>query len=460
MNSDDIFNVLIKKITNSKLENNKIEDIIDTEFADFKKTKTKEEILTSILKSYIYNEILIEDDCMDIKNNIEESKRIEKSEDLKSYYLKINYSMIEKILEFKKMKFYKKVLEDAKELLDWERIEDSIFNRGYDYDMYKLYCNPKNDRNIIAMFQFIKEEQYKKLEDLKRKNENEYIEKLNFIINFDNRKERILNAVENNHILKKRKNIFEQIIKFFEQENWELVINLLVIQIEGIFFDYTRLKEMNEKKKPAQSLKVKIKTIEDTYYEYILTPFFIYDFIEIRNTIAHEGIMDFEKIELTAKELIMICENLLSMFSSYYLPYNNLIFLCNEIIKNKDSENIELKIVETLRTFDLVLNQDKNTNVYKFLINIEEYKEIFKMYNLENGESVYDYGKDILDELKSEKFWKQLSDYIMQWEECSEENFKFLNCLTQNFINIFPKDSEQKNNIIKIVKHLKELQNI
>lgn len=464
MDNIDILKDFINKLFNIGLNKYEINKLINDEFGYFKNNYTEQDILSSITNSYIYNNLTLENDILEINKNIKKTKILKEhkkiNDELKEYYLKLNYSMLEDIIEFKRSEFYKKVIENAKDLLFLKKINNHWFDKTYNYGMLKIYCNPNRDRAILAMFQYIKENQYNELENIKNTNLAEYIEELDSIIYTDSKLERILDIVNNNHILNKRLNIFKQIIEFFKEQNWELVINLLSIQIEGIFFDYTRLKEMNEIKKPNGSLKVKINTIDNTYYKYILTPYFMYDFDGIRNTIAHDGIMVFKNIEKVAKELIIICENLLNIFGAFFLPYNNLIFLCDLIIKDDKYDNMESKIINTLNVFNSILNKDKETNVYKLLINLKDYEDVFETYTLTNGETAYNYAKKILNVLESEEFWSMLYTDIKDYSECEEENIKFLEDLTKSFANVFKKDSMQKKDIENILKKLNELKKV
>ena len=457
MENGEIVENFINKLFNNK--ESEIKELIYNEFSYFQDKRTEQEILSSIINSYLYNEMLIEDDVADIKKNIEISKKLKESEELKKYYIELNYYMIEEIMEFKNRSFRKKVIQNANDLLFFGKIIKNPFDKGYCYDMYKLYCNPNRDRTILASFQYIKEENYRLLETTKNTNVKKYIEKLDLIIRIDSTLEEILRTIQENHILKKREEIFKQIIKFFNEKNWELVINLIAIQIEGIFFDYIRFKEMNETKKSTGSLKEKINFAQDIY-KIRLTPFMIFDFSKIRNTIAHDGVMAFDNIEITAKELIIICKNLLNMFKGVFLPYNNLVFFCNEIIKDDKNEDIEAKVINTLCIFDSVLNNGEDTDVYEELLNLEKYKNIFEGYILENGENVYEYAKKIFEVLRSEKFWNMLCRDVETTEDLSIEDIKFLQNFSKKFIGIFDENSSQKNNIINILKKLKEIEKL
>ena len=294
---------------------------------------------------------------------------------------------------------------------------------------------------------------------MKLKDKNEYINKLTMIIDTFKVLINIEKIVNENYILNKRLNIFKQIVSFYESKNWEMVINLISIQMEGLFFDYTRFVEMNENKKAKRksSLKNKIAVLEDNYYGNILLPYFKFDFPTIRNTIAHEGIMEFDNIEKTAKELILICYNLLGMFTASYLPYNNLIFLFNSIEKDNKKISFIEKILYNLDLFDSVINKDEESNVYKLLCNPNQLEDKLTGYKLYNGINAYEYAKKILEKISDENVLEDIYNQLNLEYQFSEGMLNVFKNLSKNLLNYFRVNSKQKNYCQLILKKINDI---
>lgn len=468
-NHANVLNLLLKKLLDKENDFSieDINEILNDQFEFFKRNQvinavdnfTNDMLVENIYQSYFYVQNLIDDDIKEIYQNIKQANKVFQNEEKKKYYLEKNHLMLDEIIEYKERHFFNSVKLYASDLYLNGKSYNFPFRKNYKYSTYKIYYKPNNNRTILAMSQYMREEEYQKLEKLKLKNSKEYIDTLTFMINISNTLTNIKKIVNENHILNKRINIFEQIITFFKTGNWEMVINLISIQMEGIFFDYTRFVEMNSNKKASKSssLKNKILVLKDNHYDNNLLPYFKFDFPDIRNTIAYEGIMKFENIEETAKELILICNNLLGMFTASYLPYNNLIFLFNNIEKDKLSTSFISKIIYGLELYDKVINQNKETNVYKLLVNIEDLKDILEKYKLDNGENAYEYAKMVLQELSKdeilEEFYEQLdSDY-----ELSDEMYNVIKNIAKNLQNSTICNQKQKRYCGLILKKIKIL---
>lgn len=229
--------------------------------------------------------------------------------------------------------------------------------------------------------------------------------------------------------------------------------------MEGLFFDYTRFVEMNENKKAKRksSLKNKIAVLEDNYYGNILLPYFKFDFPTIRNTIAHEGIMEFDNIEKTAKELILICYNLLGMFTASYLPYNNLIFLFNSIEKDNKKISFIEKILYNLDLFDSVINKDEESNVYKLLCNPNQLEDKLTGYKLYNGINAYEYAKKILEKISDENVLEDIYNQLNLEYQFSEGMLNVFKNLSKNLLNYFRVNSKQKNYCQLILKKINDI---
>nr|DAZ36074.1 MAG TPA: hypothetical protein [Caudoviricetes sp.] len=464
-----ILNLIFKKLFDNQIDysTKQINEILNSEFSFFKRKRIIKQTQESstqlfsqnILEAYFFVEKMFDNDIKEIYENIKQANNIIQNEEKKKYYLEKNHLMLDEIIEFKEKQFLKTLKLYCSDLYLYGKTYNFPYRKQYDYAIYKIYYNPKNDSTILAMLQYLKNDEYKELESLKLKDKNEYINKLTMIIDTFKVLINIEKIVNENYILNKRLNIFKQIVSFYESKNWEMVINLISIQMEGLFFDYTRFVEMNENKKAKRksSLKNKIAVLEDNYYGNILLPYFKFDFPTIRNTIAHEGIMEFDNIEKTAKELILICYNLLGMFTASYLPYNNLIFLFNSIEKDNKKISFIEKILYNLDLFDSVINKDEESNVYKLLCNPNQLEDKLTGYKLYNGINAYEYAKKILEKISDENVLEDIYNQLNLEYQFSEGMLNVFKNLSKNLLNYFRVNSKQKNYCQLILKKINDI---
>lgn len=286
-----ILNLIFKKLFDNQIDysTKQINEILNSEFSFFKRKRIIKQTQESstqlfsqnIFEAYFFVEKMFDNDIKEIYENIKQANNIIQNEEKKKYYLEKNHLMLDEIIEFKEKQFLKTLKLYCSDLYLYGKTYNFPFRKQYDYAIYKIYYNPKNDSTILAMLQYLKDDEYKELESLKLKDKNGYINKLTMMIDTFKVLINIEKIVNENYILNKRLNIFKQIVSFYESKNWEMVINLISIQMEGLFFDYNRFVEMNENKKAKRksSLKNKIAVLEDNYYGNILLPYFKFDFL-------------------------------------------------------------------------------------------------------------------------------------------------------------------------------------
>lgn len=104
----------------------------------------------------------------------------------------------------------------------------------------------------------------------------------------------ILCMINCNHILSKRGELIQKAISCFADNEYIQFINIIAIQIEGLFFDiYTQL-GFSPRKLDAISLKPKVEEIDRKTNE-IGTGYFMFYFPILRNKVAHGILWDSEE---------------------------------------------------------------------------------------------------------------------------------------------------------------------
>lgn len=124
-------------------------------------------------------------------------------------------------------------------LIDFPSYDYSYNKRFYDYKYnfsvntkyeFLLFHNPKRINEKILLKEADPVKYYNELE-------NELIEKDLF--------NRILKKIKNHHILVKREEIFEILYELYKSSKYQSFINLAVIQVEGLFYDFCLIESIS-----------------------------------------------------------------------------------------------------------------------------------------------------------------------------------------------------------------------
>lgn len=213
-----ILNLIFKKLFDNQIDysTKQINEILNSEFSFFKRKRIIKQTQESstqlfsqnILEAYFFVEKMFDNDIKEIYENIKQANNIIQNEEKKKYYLEKNHLMLDEIIEFKEKQFLKTLKLYCSDLYLYGKTYNFPYRKQYDYAIYKIYYNPKNDSTILAMLQYLKNDEYKELESLKLKDKNEYINKLTMIIDTFKVLINIEKIVNENYILNKRLNIF------------------------------------------------------------------------------------------------------------------------------------------------------------------------------------------------------------------------------------------------------------
>ncbi|APU87075.1 hypothetical protein [Clostridium botulinum] len=117
--------------------------------------------------------------------------------------------------------------------------------------------------------------------------------------------------IANHHLFIKRKEIFETLYDLYNHEKFESFINLAVIQIEGLFYDFCLIlndeKEIENIDENIGTLSVKAEKVfaNNKFLWLSAYPYFAYDAPIFRNKIAHNGLYNSNNNKNFANELIL-----------------------------------------------------------------------------------------------------------------------------------------------------------
>lgn len=201
----------------------------------------------------------------------------------------------------------------------------------------------------------------------------------------------MMGTIENEYYLRNRKKILKEMMKSFKNGNKEVFINLVAIQIEGIFEDYCisigALKQEN-----TFTLVEKVRRAEENIilygYEY-----FAFDFPKIRNKIAHAKIIEDDIVNL-ANELFLDLNYVLNLFNQKYLDTT----IIRNFIQKFESINKDVWIEHIVKSIN-------NKAYFEFLFG-NEYDDLLRHYDLIKKR------EQLIHQLNEEVIWNSVLEKI------------------------------------------------
>lgn len=217
--------------------------------------------------------------------------------------------------------------------------------------------------------------------------------------------ERIQDTIKKSHIFNRRKTLLEELIDSFNKKNYILCVNILPLQIEGIFADFCRELGTSEEELGISSINAKIEKISEKTH-FMFFEYYSFKFPILRNLVAHGELIESD-LEEAAINLILDLEPLCYLSENKDLPTNSAL----EILKKCKADD-----VDALSDWALLKNKIKINEFYNAEKDIEtveqKYKEDAfwqKIIASIRRTSMYkkDYTKDDLKEIWQEtKYYK------------------------------------------------------
>lgn len=395
-------------------------------------------LIDEIQENYIYQEMLNY-----AKNKIEEylGDTILKSneEDATAALIKMAIEMSkEDVLDFGELSVYDNCLKS------WENATQSIYKPFYMIKMRKFYddievfykenCNGAYWNKNEELLQLCKEKSKRindsdKWKELSERKE-EYMCELQRHISEFSVVDYIKDRADNMFCLQNRKDILYEIIDAYKNEKFEIFINLVVVQIEGLIYDMfvdsniqTRLSgsfDLFEK----DDLKTKfIKNDINSGIEEAALYFKFYFNNMIRNKVAHgRSCSEKEEYERTSYELLLDLQYVIHLLENRS-DTNEAI----QYIKNKvrwlhltlSGESSTKQIYERLLN---TLNENVIRRTMNYIGYVDSQQELYWIFNPYYDEA-YVFAdvieqRDVLrDYLTSEDFWDYVLNYIKEYDE-------------------------------------------
>lgn len=284
------------------------------------------------------------------------------------------------------------------------------------------------------------------LEELKRESVSDYKDKLfSYITNYKVCEYIKINTT-NNHILFNRKSVIDHSIELFEKQDYLNFINLITIQIEGLFFDICEELGNDPDKISSHTLKPKLDYLSNKIL-FDEVSYFKFYFPLVRNKVAHGVFLTSNKLDVIAYETLLDLQFLVHLLiTRERIPYNKTLRLIKSLKANNQYHDIWIK--------NYLLQGDISSN-FNWLVN-PIYDAVYKFYDekkiiVDCMETV----KDIRLRLFSDNLLKNLKDdYVLSQNDIhsTEKNIRLLKTIQNYCLRYIP---EKNDLIISLLQEIK-----
>lgn len=276
------------------------------------------------MRNYVYLTIITRKHLREIiSRQAQIKKQMRKIEDTSSYAFKKlqyfydrNQTAKEEILSFIAfgLKGYvSNIISPYHDLIDRAR-EDQIWLHGkaYDYAYNAQFYDPDYDFSTYVKYCDVPDikplELLKNIEQhikLKAESPDDYVKEIINTVDKKNLLSSMSDRVGLNYHIRERKEIFDTLVTLFAEERYLAFITMAAIQLEGIFYDLVCIKFGAKERQGTLTEKVEKAFRNNPVLMQTLYPYFAFDIPELRNEVAHKGIVQGRELKLTAYELVL-----------------------------------------------------------------------------------------------------------------------------------------------------------
>ena len=317
-----------------------------------------------------------------------------------------------------------------------------MFGPTYDYNYNAQYYDPNYDFSTYAKFVNTPNtsvlDSYRKIKNaivLKKEDEEKYYNVVIDTVESNNLLENMAERIAMNYHFHKRKEIFDTMTALFKEEKYITFIITAAIQIEGMFYELVTIRYGGKENQGTLSEKADKTFSNNPQNKHALYPYFAFDIPELRNKVAHIGLVEEENIKHKAYELVLDLHCILSLAEKESLnKFINVVTIFNKInedVKPEDydsDDKYKSAIAEHLFS-ELYLGYITIDECFwKLLLRPTDYKEELNYYLPDQEDDNYIYIKDMVlyfhSILRHELFWQVVFEYT---KKLTEINFNKIN---------------------------------
>lgn len=315
------------------------------------------------------------------------------------------------------------------DLIDRSVDEKCFLGPRYDYQYNAQFYNLDYDFSTYVKFYYVPGipfiEVLKNIEkyiELKISSVDEYYEEVIRIVDENDIVSNMSNRVGENYHIHTRKEIFEAMTTLFNEGKYLAFISMATIQLEGIFYELVCIKFGRKERQGTLVEKVEKAFKDNRQLMQTLYPYFAFDIPELRNEIAHKGIVEERNLKKVAYELVLDLNCVLHLtesastdkFKQFWIIASNL-----EKIKKEEYDSFDEYEIAIARQLIAELYMSSMISMDYFwdvLVDPEAFDEEMEYYKPEDLQEDEVYLKDIVyfivDLTRRETFWKVILDEL------------------------------------------------
>ncbi|WP_066348697.1 hypothetical protein [Aliarcobacter cryaerophilus] len=192
----------------------------------------------------------------------------------------------------------------------------------------------------------------------------------------------ITNLIETNHILNRRKDVLKTIFNHYKNEDYISVVNMLPLQIEGIFHDISIELGISESQSNKTAINELLKILDKNTSSFHYFEYYSFIFPITRNKVAHGKLIE-DNFEHTAIMLIL-----------------DLLPVCKFAVSE------DIKINKILKLMKSIIENEKESELIEFIQYLDTDIPVF--YNISSLK------ENILKKYSEDKFWDYVNKKIME----------------------------------------------
>jgi len=320
--------------------------------------------------------------------------------------------------------------------------DSHFYDPDYDFSTYTKFYNIPG----VGVLDFM--ENIERHIALKRERPDDYYREVIKVVDDNNMVSQMSSRVSFNYHVHERKEIFETLATLFEEKRYLSFITMASIQLEGIFYELVCIKFGAKERQGTLVEKVEKAFKNSPHLMQTLYPYFAFDIPELRNEIAHKGIVHGHDLKLTAYELVLDLNCVLYLTERASTEkFNNFLTIhdkLNEVKSTGDKTTYMTEICSCILGELYASNMIRYEFFWDLLVAPENYDDEMDYYRPENlGEGEYclkDVVHRISDLVKGDIFWSVVlsacDDILSKGAGSSREFVRFIEMLKSRFIGI------------------------
>ena len=221
-----------------------------------------------------------------------------------------------------------------------------LFGPTYDYQYNAKYYSPDYDFSTFTKFYDIPNipliDFMKNIDEiiaLKSNSISDYYSRVKETIEKNSLLAMLVERVSKNYHMHHRKELFESLLDLFNEQKYLAFVVNATLQLEGMFHELISIKYGKKEKQGTLVEKVDKAFQKNQVLKQTLYPYFAFDVPDLRNQVAHKGLVENENIEMLAHELLLDLNCIISLVEKESIDKYKTILIIREKLNAIDSDN-------------------------------------------------------------------------------------------------------------------------